>query len=51
MGTVTCVIDDAVEERTREYLWKKYRGKGKHMSEVISQALTEYLEKHENEVK
>ena len=49
MGTITITIGDAVDDRLREFEWKKYKGKGKHKGEIITQALTEYLDKHEEE--
>ena len=50
MGKITTVISDEVETRLRTFLWKKYRGKGRHMGKVVEQALTEFFDLHESEV-
>jgi len=51
MGTITVTIKDETEERLREFLWKKYRGKGRsRMGNMIDQAINEFLSLHESEV-
>jgi len=50
MGTITVTIKDETEERLREFLWKKYRGKGHTMGSTIDQAINEFLNLHESEV-
>lgn len=50
MGNITVKIDDQLEDRLREYIWNKYRGKGRHMGAVIEGALTEFLDKQEQEL-
>lgn len=47
MGAITIVISDEVEERLRIYLFKKYKGKGRHMGEEVEKAIVEYLDLHE----
>ena len=50
MGKITLVLSDKVENRLRTFVFRKYRGKGRHMSETIEEALIEYLDLHESEV-
>lgn len=51
MGVITVTIKDETEDRLREFLWKKYRGKGKgRMGNTVDEALTEFLDRHESEV-
>jgi len=50
MVYITIKIDDETDNRLREFLWKKYRGKGKHVGETINDAIIEYLDLHEPEV-
>lgn len=47
MGNITVKINDQVENRLREYIWKKWHGKGRHTGEVIELALEKYLNKEE----
>ena len=51
MVMVSFKLEDAINDRLAEFLWKKYRAKGKRKGETISQAITEYLDHHEKEVK
>lgn len=50
MGKITTVIDDNVEDRLRAFIWRKFKGRGRHIGEIIEEALTEYLDRHEDEV-
>jgi hypothetical protein len=47
MVNITVTISDDVDSRLREFLWNKYKGKGKHMGEEISQAISEYIDRQE----
>jgi len=38
------------ESRLREYIWKKWHGKGRHTGEVIELALKQCLDKEEKKV-
>jgi len=50
MGTMTVSISDETEDRLREFLWKKYRGKGKgRIGHTVEEAIKEYLDLHESE--
>jgi len=51
MGVMTLKIDDKTEKRMRDFVFKKYEGKGRHLAEEIAQAMNEYLDRHEGEVK
>jgi len=50
MGQITLTLSDDVENRLRTFVFKKYRGKGRRLSETIERALIEYLDLHETEV-
>lgn len=51
MGVMTLKIDDAAETRMRNFVHKKYKGKGRHLAEEVAQAMNEYLDRHEGELK
>lgn len=51
MGKSTVTLSDDVEDRLRLYIFKKWKGRGRHFSEIIEKALVAFLDQHEHEVK